>query len=160
MSTNYIQTIKLPDGTIHDIQASNIPIGETDNTSTSSALKVTVDGVRALNHGTCIMVTNMFSSSSTSPCTLNVNNLGAKQIRLAGSNGTTVNTARDFVYKSSALLVFVTTLDCWVMYSPRPIDSALSTSSTNPVQNKIIATEINTINATIGDINTILEAVL
>lgn len=40
------------------------------------------------------------------------------------------------------------------------VDDALSTSSTNPVQNKVIAEEINDMKTTIGNINTVLESVL
>lgn len=40
------------------------------------------------------------------------------------------------------------------------VDDALSTESTNPVQNKVIAGEINDIKTTIGNINSILETVL
>ena len=40
------------------------------------------------------------------------------------------------------------------------VDNALSTSSTNPVQNKVITGEINDMKTTIGNINTVLESVL
>jgi hypothetical protein len=40
------------------------------------------------------------------------------------------------------------------------VDDALSTSSTNPVQNKVITDEINDIKTTLGNINTVLESVL
>lgn len=40
------------------------------------------------------------------------------------------------------------------------IDSSLSDTSENPVQNKVVTTAINGINSTIGDINTVLEGVL
>jgi hypothetical protein len=40
------------------------------------------------------------------------------------------------------------------------VDDALSTSSTNPVQNKVITDEINDIKTTLGNINTVLESAL
>lgn len=40
------------------------------------------------------------------------------------------------------------------------VDDALSTESTNPVQNKVISGEINDIKTTIGNINSVLETVL
>lgn len=40
------------------------------------------------------------------------------------------------------------------------VDDDLSTTSTNPVQNKVITEEINDIKTTIGNINTMLESVL
>lgn len=40
------------------------------------------------------------------------------------------------------------------------VDDVLSTSSTNPVQNKVITDEINDIKTTLGNINTVLESVL
>lgn len=40
------------------------------------------------------------------------------------------------------------------------VDDALSTSSSNPVQNKVITGEINDIKTTIGNINYVLETVL
>lgn len=46
-----------------------------------------------------------------------------------------------------------TTWSSWVAYSPITVDSALSSSSTNPVQN-------STIYAAIGDVESILEALL
>ena len=40
------------------------------------------------------------------------------------------------------------------------VDDVLSTTSTNPVQNKVITEEINDMKTTIGNINTVLESVL
>lgn len=40
------------------------------------------------------------------------------------------------------------------------VDSAMSTTSENPVQNKVITAAVNAIQETIGDINTVLEEVL
>lgn len=40
------------------------------------------------------------------------------------------------------------------------VDDVLSTSSTNPVQNKVITGEINDIKTMIGNINSVLETVL
>jgi hypothetical protein len=40
------------------------------------------------------------------------------------------------------------------------VDDALSESSANPVQNKVITGEINDIKTTIGNINSVLETVL
>lgn len=39
------------------------------------------------------------------------------------------------------------------------VDSELSTTSENPVQNKVIASAIDSINSTIGDINNILTEI-
>lgn len=39
------------------------------------------------------------------------------------------------------------------------VDSSLSTDSVNPVQNKVVATAINTLNETIGNINNVLTEI-
>ena len=65
--------------------------------------------------------------------------------------GTVNETKKEYLYTSSG----------WeYLGEEQVIDSALSTTSENPVQNKVIALAIEDINTTIGNINAVLEEVL
>ena len=66
--------------TVYDLVAKPImPVATIDDSSTSTVFTATVPGVSTLTNGVCFFLTNNVVASS-SGCTLNVNNLGAKPL--------------------------------------------------------------------------------
>lgn len=83
-----LSKITTPDGTDYDIVSKTgrgLVRATMDTSSTATAFVVAADGITSLYDGLTIIVKNTIIASA-SGCTLNLNNLGAKRIRLSQNN--------------------------------------------------------------------------
>lgn len=97
-------------------RTASIPYGHVDSTSTSKIFTATVPGITELRDGVCILLKNGVVTSA-SPCTLNVNGLGAKPMYSSNASATRITTGFNSAY--TYLFVYDTTRvtdGCWVAY--------------------------------------------
>lgn len=97
-------------------RTSSIPFGQVDSTSTSKVFTATVSGITELRDGVCMLLKNGVVTSA-SPCTLNVNGLGAKPMYTSNAATTRITTGFNSAY--TYLFVYDTSRvadGCWVAY--------------------------------------------
>lgn len=88
-----------------------------------------------------------------------------KYIESHGGGGAS-SAAADITYDDTVTQIGVANVQEAIAYlaenggSSINVDSELSEISENPVQNKVITAQINELNATLGDIDTILDSIL
>lgn len=94
-------------------KAVSIPFGQVDSTSTATEFTATVDGITELRDGVCMWLRNGVVNSS-SGCTININNLGAKPIYLSNEESMRVS---GYFYKAYTCLFIYNTSrvsgGCW-----------------------------------------------
>lgn len=103
---------------VHKKPVPEIPMGEVDSTSTSTAFTATVSQITTLTDGVKVYLKNNKVRSAAN-CTLNINELGAKPIydsrysATCVSTGWLLNSTAEFIYNSSRV-----SGGCWDMYMP------------------------------------------
>ena len=116
-SAGRIISMTLPGGDKYDVGTAVISRGVMESTSTSTAYVATVPYITELKEGVCAYITNDIVSAS-GIFTLNVNNLGAKEVLWSDKKTTRVSTPFKvnqtylFIYNSSRI-----TGGCWDLYA-------------------------------------------
>lgn len=110
LSTDTVTRVTLPNQSVYEIKdeigRQTVPYGYVDNsTSSTSAMNAIVPGVTKLRDGVTCYIYNAYSNPQSSSFTLNVNNLGAKQVynkyfnnRVGYYNGFYVNHLHLLIY--------------------------------------------------------------
>lgn len=88
-----------------------IAVASMGSSSTATAFVATADNITSLYDGCAILLKNTVIRSA-SGCTINLNSLGAKRIKLAQTNGYVTT---HYLLNSFELFVYSSADDCWIM---------------------------------------------